>query len=469
MSPHHSLRHFKKGISLTTQWTGKEHKEMEKVFLGLTANATDPRVLRAVRGLLDFTYYAHFRVHSDESLSLMDTAWSNFHANKEIFETLGIREHFNISKITKLKHYTDSIRSRGVTGSFNTEHTERLHIDFAKSSYRASNHKDYIPEMIKWLERQEAVRKFASYLEWAVPGYEAEFTALESATSDLSLNSPEANSTSDDTDDIDTLDVDDIQSHRLSKKPAFRNIPITQLSQDYHAPDLLFRVNDFFRDNSIPLLRELTSTSPLDVYKLASLTLPAIPEISSTPVLDKFRAVKGEHRKETPNGLKPAKAPCFDTVLIHIGEGPVDSITTLRAARLRLIFRVPDTHDSTSTPLAYVEWYTPFTRFSTDLGMFEISPSTRHHRRHSQVVKLSHVIRSCHLIPVFGAKQVRATWVSEYVLDQASNFYLNPYLRHHDFFLLRYRPDLEHFRKQEQLRRARIRKLGRAGRFTDNI
>ena len=35
MSPHPSLRHFKKGISLTTQWTGTEHKNMEKVFLGV--------------------------------------------------------------------------------------------------------------------------------------------------------------------------------------------------------------------------------------------------------------------------------------------------------------------------------------------------------------------------------------------------------------------------------------------------
>ncbi|KAG6823314.1 hypothetical protein H0H92_010626, partial [Tricholoma furcatifolium] len=43
MTPHSTLRHFKKGISLTTQWTGTEHKNMEKVFLGVLANATDPK------------------------------------------------------------------------------------------------------------------------------------------------------------------------------------------------------------------------------------------------------------------------------------------------------------------------------------------------------------------------------------------------------------------------------------------
>ena len=48
MTPHPALRHFKKGISLTSQWTGTEHKNMEKVFLGVLAGATDPAVVRAV-------------------------------------------------------------------------------------------------------------------------------------------------------------------------------------------------------------------------------------------------------------------------------------------------------------------------------------------------------------------------------------------------------------------------------------
>ncbi|KAF7344216.1 hypothetical protein MVEN_01712300 [Mycena venus] len=113
MSPHPSLRHFKKGISLTTQWTGTERKNMEKVFLGVLANATAPRVQLAVRGILDFIHYAHFETHCDDSLLELDGAWSAFHNNKDIYVELEIRKHFNISKLHKLKHYVDSIRSRG--------------------------------------------------------------------------------------------------------------------------------------------------------------------------------------------------------------------------------------------------------------------------------------------------------------------------------------------------------------------
>jgi hypothetical protein len=36
MSSYPGLRHFEKGIMSVTQWTGMEHKEMEKVLLGIT-------------------------------------------------------------------------------------------------------------------------------------------------------------------------------------------------------------------------------------------------------------------------------------------------------------------------------------------------------------------------------------------------------------------------------------------------
>src|SRR5277367_5471569 len=99
MSTHPSLRHFKRGISLTSQWTGTEHKNMEKVFLGVLAGSTDAQVLRAVQGVIDFIYYAHFEVHTDESLRRLDDVWLQFHQNKKIFEDLKIRQHFNISKL----------------------------------------------------------------------------------------------------------------------------------------------------------------------------------------------------------------------------------------------------------------------------------------------------------------------------------------------------------------------------------
>ncbi|KAG6806317.1 hypothetical protein H0H92_011797, partial [Tricholoma furcatifolium] len=65
------------------QWTGMEHKNMEKVFLSVLAKITEPRIIRAVQEILDFIYYAQFKVQMDESLMELDAAWQAFHENKQ--------------------------------------------------------------------------------------------------------------------------------------------------------------------------------------------------------------------------------------------------------------------------------------------------------------------------------------------------------------------------------------------------
>ena len=73
------------------------------------------------------------------------------HENKDIFVDLDVRRHFNISKLHNIKHYIDSICSRGTADGYNTEGSERLHIDLAKMGYRAGNKKEYIKQMTVWL------------------------------------------------------------------------------------------------------------------------------------------------------------------------------------------------------------------------------------------------------------------------------------------------------------------------------
>jgi hypothetical protein len=89
-------------------------------------------------------------------LDALLNALKTFHENKDVFVQAGIREHFNIPKIHAMIHYLEAIKSRGSADGFNTESPERLHIDFAKEGYRASNKKDYIKQMVVWLGRQEA-------------------------------------------------------------------------------------------------------------------------------------------------------------------------------------------------------------------------------------------------------------------------------------------------------------------------
>ncbi len=96
----------------------------------------------------------------------MKNALECFHRHKEIFVEKGIRDHFNIPKIHAMLHYIEKIRWLGTTDGFNTETTERLHIDLAKEAYRASNKRDYQAQMTKYLCRLETLDKFSEYLAW---------------------------------------------------------------------------------------------------------------------------------------------------------------------------------------------------------------------------------------------------------------------------------------------------------------
>ena len=51
------LRHWHRGVSTLSQWTGSKAKQLKKIFIGVIAGAVDSRVLRAAQALLDFIYY----------------------------------------------------------------------------------------------------------------------------------------------------------------------------------------------------------------------------------------------------------------------------------------------------------------------------------------------------------------------------------------------------------------------------
>jgi hypothetical protein len=167
MNSYPGLRHFKKGISSVSQWTGTEHKEMEKQLLGISIGGVPSRFIPVICSLLDFIYLAQLQYHTSTTLKSMETCLKAFHDHKNIILELEIRKHFNIPKLHALLHYVDCIRSRGSADGYNSESPERLHIDFAKEAYRASNKRDYVEQMATWLQRHEAVWLRESFLIWA--------------------------------------------------------------------------------------------------------------------------------------------------------------------------------------------------------------------------------------------------------------------------------------------------------------
>ncbi|KAJ7168730.1 hypothetical protein C8R46DRAFT_897819, partial [Mycena filopes] len=434
MPSHPSLRHFKLGISLVSQWTGNEFKNMEKVFLGVINGVAEPKVARAVRGILDFIEYAHFETHTDASLVKLEAAWRLFHANKDIFKTKKIRDDFNIPKIHSMQHYVDMIRALGTADGYNTELSERLHIDCAKLGYAASSKKDYIRQMTTWLMRREAIDRFASYLQWAIPGYLVELNDPAPVESD---DVSDDDSDDDDTEDTAHSDSGPAPAYTIAKKAPFPRVPVASLEQDYGAQDFLFHLEDFLRAEDLLPRRFDTISAKFPVYKRVVLKIPAVVQVSTSITNDPVRATPATPSK----GLKKAVPAHFDTVLARkvaatAGRQGRLSLEGLFPGRVRAIFALPVEYGRLDVPLAYVEWYKPLTQLDTDLGMYKITPAFHNRRPRASIIPITLLSRSCHLIPRFP-HTVDRTLTTDDVLDRCKAFYLNCYLRHIDFVLLR--------------------------------
>jgi len=169
------FRHFSSGISKISQWSGKEHRDLQRHFLVAIAghSSVPPEALRATRAGLDFIYLAQYRSHTESTLVQLMNYNAIFHQYKDVFIKLGARRgkkgvihHFNIPKLHTHHHYPEFIRSFGGTGNFCTEASERYHIEYAKKAYRGVSRNNFAEQMVRWLDRREKLEYFNRYLKW---------------------------------------------------------------------------------------------------------------------------------------------------------------------------------------------------------------------------------------------------------------------------------------------------------------
>ncbi|KAJ7814278.1 hypothetical protein B0H14DRAFT_2376094, partial [Mycena olivaceomarginata] len=66
--------------------------------------------------------------------------------------------------------YIPNIKMFGTSDNYNSEYTERLHIDLAKEAYRSTNFKDEFSQMTLWLERKEKIARHDQFIVWKLFG-----------------------------------------------------------------------------------------------------------------------------------------------------------------------------------------------------------------------------------------------------------------------------------------------------------
>ncbi|KAM6494747.1 hypothetical protein JOM56_009370 [Amanita muscaria] len=433
MPKHRTLRHFKKGISAISQWTGNEYKNMEKIFAGIVAGAADEQVVRVVRAIIDFISYARLEAHDEETLQQMDRSWSAFHEEKKIFQELEIRTDFNIPKIHSMIHYVSAIQSHGTLDGYNTESPERLHIDFAKMAYRATNKRDYTVQMAKWLGRHEAMRRYDTYLNW-LQSLGTPISQPIEIHGGVGAGSYHAGSRKDSTPSRGKWSDREVKgkidkkkaavSYEVAKKPGYGLRTVDEMANVFGAADLMWHLETFLMTHSLPTPRSsLNAVFP--VFKKFSLYLPQIPQVSN--LSDLKDTVQVILPQPAMGRQKPVEA-LFSTVLaterpdVCAFEDPDNPLKDISVAQVRAIFQLPVEFQTYEGTLAYVEWFTPLRSYVPNIA---------------SVIPIQQIIRTCHLIPKFG-QHVPTGWTSENALEHADVYYVNPDLRIHDFLLFRH-------------------------------
>ena len=205
---------------------------MQRTFVGVMAGAVNDEVLTLIRAVIDFIYFSQLHSHNTKTLGSLQQSLETFHSHKNVFIELGVRDHFNIPKLHNIQHYVDSIYSLGSADGYNTELPERLHIDFAKSAYLASNKRDFLEQMAIWLQRQEAIFLRSAYLAWCHPQDDTH-EAHEQDNSDI--------------EDIENLVSQPSKHWRVAKNPLFANVSIDYIETHHHLSDFLQVFTGFVR------------------------------------------------------------------------------------------------------------------------------------------------------------------------------------------------------------------------------
>ncbi|KAK7461765.1 hypothetical protein VKT23_008195 [Stygiomarasmius scandens] len=423
LPPNHNIRLFMKGISTLQRVSGQEHGQISHFILGLIADAPLPngmspvRLLKCLRGLLNFLFIAQFPVHSTTTLQLLSDSLNRFHNNKQIFIDLNIQNNFHIPKIHFLNHYVETVKQLGTFDNFNTEYTERLHIDMAKDAYRSTNRKDEYSQMTRWLEQKEKMMKHESYIDWLHSG---EHPPLRMHWIPPGLNTA--------------------RSLKMAKHPSVYTVKIPELAAKYGAEFFHAALSRYVVQLKNPRLvgRQLEDAvdslflgvSHVSVYhRVKFLRHDFFMGVSSTA--DSIHAQPGRRDKygHPVNGR-------FDTALVHItdSQGPIKVMTDTRVAQVRVVFTLSDKvadslyqgvpeHDRAQY-LAYVEWFSPFTQPDENHGLFKVSRCNVEGGRLASVVDVQRLVRSVHLFPKFGPVADQE-WTSSTVLDTCSSFFVN--------------------------------------------
>ncbi|CAE6368386.1 unnamed protein product [Rhizoctonia solani] len=422
------MRHFKKGITTVSKWTGRESKEMAKQFLPVIIDPLIPNdVVKLIRALLDFTYLAHSARLTETELAAMVEALGTFHQLKNTmveWEIVSPGAWDDMPIMHMVTHYSYSIRQLGTPDGYNTESPEYLHIPFVKEGWRASNKKNPIPQIVKYVGRMQAIRIHQTYLDELYPERtkprerENIYNDDEDYEDDGNVNEKDDSCYESDDAEVELgpantavgahIDSEDsgIAYPRpllsIALQPTVPRVSGTTLVDTYGASDLMPALTRFLRPKCLAVGEDhyLLPTDRFDVWHKLTLHHDVLPFAPDEPAQRDVIRVKPPVRDHAG---RLRDAGVFDVALV-LDKPQAFGLKRYRAGRVRALFTLPRRLQHLHPgPLAYVELFAGFRpdQSATHAMYTTTRLGSLADGRRCAVVPIERISMACHLAPRF--------------------------------------------------------------------
>lgn len=482
LQPVVGFRHFKKGISHLSQWTGREDRELQRVMVAIIAGSTEvsDRAMRCIRAFHDFLYLVQYRSHSTETIGYLKDYLKAFHNDKNVFIETGVRTgkgkkvipHFKIPKIASLHAYGQHIPQLGSSTQYTSELIETLHRTLAKDPFRVTNKRGSPNQMCRQLDRKSRISHTKDLLDWISKAREAEKTAralaslspgFQQRVKDDILPSPLSQNDS------------ELQRSRQSTRlwlnlvPRYSRMLLEEIATLYRLPSLIRDLDAYLQDPSMPSSeraeRGIADVLYADVWDKVRIRVPDIQNDEEFSHIHTVGAYPPDEEGRYPFG----NGHC---VLVHNGEetedvgieGKLDvfsffiysylvgygiaqarlfvkvylsplreSLSQVNAPRQAIAPQMKKSHEPRSIMLAYVQYFNRPENPDMHIQMYRVSRDQRaQNQRLGTFIPFESIVRFVQLIPRFDAR-VDSRISAENSMEICRNYYLNSFATHQIF------------------------------------
>ncbi|KAF6752471.1 hypothetical protein DFP72DRAFT_991074 [Ephemerocybe angulata] len=411
------------------QWTGDDSKALMKIYIAAIKGLVPPEVVKCFTAFMDFCYIVRRNDLDTDALAMLKDALKRFHQYREFFRTYGVRgDGFSLPRQHSLVHYADHIRNFGAPNGLCSSITESRHITAVKKPWRRSNRYQALGQMLLINQRLDKLALARTH--YTARGMlRPEHSRLLAPIAPVKVSKP-GHEDDEDEDDEAGGAVDgervlaDVKLARtrpeLGEKLGIDDFP--SMLETFLRGQLGYNdSDDEYSDDEDD--RKIDYISSISTYRSAVATFYAPSDICG------IRGMRREWIRCTPSWRKGG--PRRDCVYL-VEDDSKPGFRGLNVVRVKAFMSF--NYGGTEYPCAAVEWFKKVGRHPDgETGMWIVKPDMSSGERDVTVVHIDSILRSAHLIPVYGSyyPTIPPDYDHNESLDDFQAYHVNKYIDHH--------------------------------------